>query len=322
MDTYRERSRSRTPTASTCRCSSCTATRIRSCRCRRRWRSSSACATAGGDVELVVMEGEGHGFRQPAQPARRLRAHGRLPRAPGSRTTRASVTPMPIVSRGGEEDEQRVDGRRPARRRGSTSTSIPYDPDQVKVHYNLTGWSFEQRAELAETLAERGVPHTWEGDELVVPEQIESRRRRAVRRARDARSVRSPCRCSTTRAKTAKASPSSTSPSGRRPTSTCCSSRCSRARSRTGGQGRTLVVSHDAEHAVDDLLDAIESGDAASLDEGAEAPDGALNSLYVAADRLSPATGSDGAARSSLLALVPSCRRRPRRSVSPRGRGR
>ena len=36
---------------------------------------------AGGDVELVVMEGEGHGFRDPAQPPRRLRADRRLPRA-------------------------------------------------------------------------------------------------------------------------------------------------------------------------------------------------------------------------------------------------
>mgnify|MGYP000252370377 CR=1 FL=1 len=32
----------------------------------------------------------------------------------------------------------------------------------------------DQRAELAETLAEREVPHVWEGEELVVPEQIEA----------------------------------------------------------------------------------------------------------------------------------------------------
>jgi hypothetical protein len=68
--------------------------------------------------------------------------------------------------------------------------------------------------------------------------------------------------------------------------------------------GRTLVVARDAEQVVDDLLDAIESGEAASLDEGAEAPDGALNSLYIAADRLSR-DGADGTARNSLLTLVP-----------------
>ena len=63
---------------------------------------------------------------------------------------------------------------RPARHPAYDFDFDPNDPDQVKVHYNLTGWSFEQRAELAETLAERGVPHVWEGDELVVPEQIEA----------------------------------------------------------------------------------------------------------------------------------------------------
>ena len=50
----------------------------------------------------------------------------------------------------------------------------PNDPDQVKVHYDLAGWNFEQRAELAETLAENNVPHMWDGDELVVPEQLET----------------------------------------------------------------------------------------------------------------------------------------------------
>ena len=86
--------------------------------------------------------------------------------------------------------------------------------------------------------------------------------------------------------------------------------------------GRTLVVARDAEHVVDDLLDAIESGDAASLDEAAEAPDGALNSLYVAADRLAR-DGHDGPARGDACwRSFRTSRRRPRRSVSRGGRGR
>ncbi len=70
---------------------------------------------------------------------------------------------MPIVSRGGQEDENesRAAAGAPP---GFDVDFDPYNPDQVKVHYNLTGWSFDQRAELAETLAERGVPHTWEGE--------------------------------------------------------------------------------------------------------------------------------------------------------------
>ena len=80
---------------------------------------------------------------------------------------------MPIVSRGDDEDENESTAAAGAPP-GFDVDFDPNDPDQVKVHYDLTGWSFEQRAELAETLAERGVPHAWEGDELVVPEQIEA----------------------------------------------------------------------------------------------------------------------------------------------------
>src|SRR5262245_11883523 len=80
---------------------------------------------------------------------------------------------MPIVSRGDDEEENEsmaAAGARP----GFDVDFDPNAPDQHKVHHNLTGWNFAQRAELAETLAERGVPHMWEGDELVVPEQIEA----------------------------------------------------------------------------------------------------------------------------------------------------
>ena len=83
--------RSRTPIASTCRCSSCTATRTRSSRSSSTLAFVERMRDGGGDVELVVLEGEGHGFRQAGQPARRLRAHRRVPRA-WFPVTRASVT--------------------------------------------------------------------------------------------------------------------------------------------------------------------------------------------------------------------------------------
>ena len=40
--------------------------------------------------------------------------------------------------------------------------------------YDLSRWSFDQQAELAAELAEAGVPHTWDGSELVVPESHEA----------------------------------------------------------------------------------------------------------------------------------------------------
>ena len=49
----------------------------------------------------------------------------------------------------------------------------PNDPDAVNVLYDVSAWSVDQRAELAAAFADAGHPHAWEGDELVVPEQIE-----------------------------------------------------------------------------------------------------------------------------------------------------
>lgn len=49
----------------------------------------------------------------------------------------------------------------------------PLDPDAASVHYDLAAWTFDQRAEVAATFADEGIPHTWEGDEVVVPEELE-----------------------------------------------------------------------------------------------------------------------------------------------------
>lgn len=50
----------------------------------------------------------------------------------------------------------------------------PNDPDASKVYYDLSGWNFDQQAELSAELAERYIPHAWEGAELVVPEDSEA----------------------------------------------------------------------------------------------------------------------------------------------------
>lgn len=50
----------------------------------------------------------------------------------------------------------------------------PNDPDASNVMYDLGRWSFDQQAELAAELAEAGIPHTWDGSELVVPESHEA----------------------------------------------------------------------------------------------------------------------------------------------------
>ena len=49
----------------------------------------------------------------------------------------------------------------------------PNDPDQTRVHYDLSRWSFDQQAELASDLTEAAIPHAWDGNELLVPEEFE-----------------------------------------------------------------------------------------------------------------------------------------------------
>jgi len=49
----------------------------------------------------------------------------------------------------------------------------PLDPDAESVHYDLSDWSLDQRAAVAEVFAEAEVPHAWVGDEVVVPAELE-----------------------------------------------------------------------------------------------------------------------------------------------------
>jgi len=49
----------------------------------------------------------------------------------------------------------------------------PDDPDATRVYYDLSAWSIDQQGELASELADAEIPHSWEGNELVVPEEVE-----------------------------------------------------------------------------------------------------------------------------------------------------
>ena len=205
---------------------------------------------------------------------------------------------MPIVSRGDDEDENESTAAAGAPPTYEIDFD-PNDPDQVKVHYNLTGWSFEQRAELAETLAERGVPHLWDSDELVVPEEIEADVDQLFEELeREIGPFPVPLlddESGVTEFQLDEWPPADID---------VLQQSLIEAEIPHRWSGRTLLVAADAEHVVDDLLDAIEAGETASLDESAEAPDGALNDLYISADRL-VRDAVDGTARGALLELVP-----------------
>jgi hypothetical protein len=49
----------------------------------------------------------------------------------------------------------------------------PLDPDAASVHYDLSEWTIDQRAAVAEMFAEADVPHAWVGNEVVVPVELE-----------------------------------------------------------------------------------------------------------------------------------------------------
>lgn len=174
----------------------------------------------------------------------------------------------------------------------------PNDPDRTKVHYDLTGWSLDQRSELAETLAEHGVPHVWDGEELVVPEEIEG----AVDALFDALEAEiGPFPVPLLDEDDATEFGLDEWPSADVET---LQQSLVDAEIPHVWHGRTLLVASDAEHVVDDLLDAIEAGEVASLDEEAEAPDGALHDLFRHADRLARDLTS-ASSRTVLLELVP-----------------
>jgi hypothetical protein len=205
---------------------------------------------------------------------------------------------MPFVqSRGDDDDEASTDvaaGAPPNRGDDVEWT----DPDLVKVHYDLSGWTFEQRAELSETLAEGDVPHQWDGDELVVPEAVEAEAD-ALFAVLEAELGPFPVHLPGDEAGTEFGL-------DEWPTADLEVLQLAliEAEIPHRWEGRTLLVATDAEDTVDDLLDAIEAGEVASLDEEADAPDGALHDLYEVGDRLAR-DATNSAAREMLLALAP-----------------
>lgn len=170
------------------------------------------------------------------------------------------------------------------------------DPELVKVHYDVSAWDYDQRAELMESLAERSVPHRWEADELVVPEAAEQFVD-ALFAELEAELGPFPVpldpdedvaeftldEWADAELDTLKAALLDAEIPHR-------------------WNGRTVTVAADAADTVDDLVDAIEAGEVASAD-GAGAPDGALHDLYAFADQLAR-DPSDGAARDSFTELA------------------
>lgn len=176
----------------------------------------------------------------------------------------------------------------------------PNDPEVVKVHYDVSGWNFDQRAELSEALAEAELPHVWDGDEVVVPEAVEEQVDALfdeLDRVLGPFAIGLDAEAESTefgldewsdadRALLTEALISSEVPHR--------------------WNGTTVFVAADAEHAVDDLLDAIEAGELLGDgdDDATQPPEGVLSTMFLAADRLAK-DPMDAGARTDLLDLSP-----------------
>jgi hypothetical protein len=174
----------------------------------------------------------------------------------------------------------------------------PNDPDTIKVHYDVSGWSIDQRAELAEALAEADLAHVWEGEEVVVPEELEA--------AADALFDRLEKLLGPFPVALDDEDPGVEYGLDEWPPP----DRQTLAQALIEGEiphrwdGATLVVATDAEASVDQLLDGIEQGTLLLVGGDGGAPDGALDTMFASADRLAR-DADDRTGRDDLHDLVP-----------------
>lgn len=197
-----------------------------------------------------------------------------------------------VNNKGGDEQRSEREGT------GEPIDFDPFDPDTVKVHYDLTAWTFDQRAELSEALATAELPHAWEDDELVIPEAAEDEV--------DALFERFDEELGPFPIVLADDEPSTDfvldewSIADRN----ALSDALIEAEIPHRWSGTTVLVASDAKDTVDELLDAIEAGElvAEGADDGSAPPDGALGTMFVAADKLAK-DPMDADARTTLLEL-------------------
>lgn len=162
---------------------------------------------------------------------------------------------------------------------------IDFDPNDdsiVKVHYDLSAWSFEHRAELAEALAGAGLPHYWDDEELVVPEAVEVAAD-AMFEQLEAELGPFPVGLDVD-GESVEYGLDEWSETDR----STLTDALVEAEIPHRWDATTVLVAADAEEDVDALLDAIEAGELGPADDGEanEPPEGVLSEIFLTADSL------------------------------------
>ncbi len=174
----------------------------------------------------------------------------------------------------------------------------PNDPDIVKVHYDVSGWSLDQRAELTEALAEADLAHVWEGEEVVVPEELEDDVDVLFARLEE---LLGPFPVRLEEDDSGVQYELDEWPAPDRQT---LAQALVEAEVPHRWEGSTVVVATAAESTVDEMLDGIEQGTLVLAPGGGAAPEGALDTMFRAADRLAR-DADDRAGANDLRDLVP-----------------
>jgi len=191
-------------------------------------------------------------------------------------------------------DEKRED-------KAASGPTIDFDPNDdtiVKVHYDLRAWTFDQRAELAEAMVDASIPHAWDAEELIVPEDVEAS---ADALFEQLEAQMGPFPVGLADDEESVEFGLDEWSRGDRQTLTDA---IVAAEVPHRWEVTTLLVAADAEETVDDLLDAIESGELSSMDADAavEAPVGALSDMFLIANKLAK-DPFDAKSRRSLMEL-------------------
>jgi hypothetical protein len=174
----------------------------------------------------------------------------------------------------------------------------PNDPDTVKVHYDVSAWSLDQRAELSEALAEADLAHVWEDTEVVVPEELEADADALFGRLEQ---ILGPFAVALDPEDPGVEYGLDEWPPLDRQT---LNQALIDAEIPHRWDSTTLVVATDAEASVDELLDGIEQGTLVLAGGGGGAPDGALDTMFACSDRLAR-DADDRTGRDDLRDLVP-----------------
>ncbi len=169
--------------------------------------------------------------------------------------------------------------------KAASGLPIDFDPNDdtvVKVHYDLSAWSLDQRGEVAEALADAEIPHFWDDEELVVPEEAEPLTDAMFEKLEE---EFGPFPIGLDEGDESTEYGLDEWTDGDR---TVLTEAMIEAEIPHRWDGTTVVVAADAEETVDDLLDAIETGELRTPESDAEnePPDGVLGDIFLVANKL------------------------------------